>query len=104
MIVRRICSRGATSDGSRGFQLTVKAGQGGIRRGATHEWGVVGVTYFKRRSATRDAFGFVDRGLKPTATVMRSLRDQCDVERADLNQEAAVLSKTIQKNFEGLGV
>src|SRR6266446_3942819 len=104
MIVRRISSRGATSDGSRGFQPTVKACQGGIRRGATDDWGVVGVTYFKRRSATRDAFGFADRGLKPTATVIRSLRDQCDVERADLYKDAAGLAKAIQKKFERLGV
>jgi hypothetical protein len=31
---------------------------------------------FKRRSATRDTLKFANRGLKPTATVLRSLCDQ----------------------------
>ena len=76
MSVRRISSRGATSDGSRGFQPTFRACQGVIRRGATRDWDVVGEMYFKRRCATRDAFGLANRGLKPTATVMRSLCDR----------------------------
>jgi hypothetical protein len=46
----------------------------------------------------------VNRGLKPTATITGSLRDQRHVELADLNQEAGALAKQIQKNFEGLGV
>ncbi len=85
--------------------------------------------HLKRRSATRDAFGFANRGLKPTATFMGSLRDWAGrraaddgsrtfqrpdkrtngdarrgaaVELADLNQEAAALAKRIQKNFEEL--
>ena len=60
--------------------------------------------FFKRRSATRDVWANADRALKPTTTVMGSLRDQRHVELADLNQEAAALAKKIQKNFEGLGV
>jgi hypothetical protein len=73
-------------------------------RGATGDGGVVGEVYFKRRSATRDGGRTVNRGLKPTATITGSLRDQRHVELADLNQEAVGLAKTIQKNFEGLGV
>ena len=49
---------------------------------------------FKRRSATRDVLEIGVRGLKPTATIMGSLRDR----------EAAALAKKIQKNFEELGV
>ena len=49
---------------------------------------------FKRRSATREVWGVRFRGLKPTATIMGSLRDQ----------ESATLAKKIQKNFEELGV
>jgi hypothetical protein len=65
---------------------------------------VVGEVYFKRRSATRDGGWTVNRGLKPTATITGSLRDQRHVELADLNQEAVALAKKIQKNFEELGV
>ena len=128
---KRRASRGATSDGSRGFQPTVRAYRGVIRRGATVDCGVFGEMCFRRRSATRDGLCVRFRGLKPTATIMGSLRDHAcrraanegslafqrpdkrtngdprrgaAVELADLNQEAAVLAKKIQKNFEGLGV
>jgi hypothetical protein len=86
--------RGATPDGSRGFQPTVSGCGRFVRRGATGEWGVVDGMIFRRRSATRDAWGVRFRGLKPTATTMGSLRDQ----------ETAALAKKIRKNFEGLGV
>ena len=49
---------------------------------------------FKHRSATRDVLRIGVRGLKPTATIMGSLRDR----------EAAALAKKIQQNFEELGV
>ena len=90
----RCVSRGATPDGSRGFQPTVSGCGRIVRRGATDEWGVDGDIVFRRRSATRDAWGVRLRGLKPTATIMGSLRDQ----------EAAALAERIQKNCEELGV
>lgn len=85
---------------------------------------------FRRRSATRDAFGFANRGLKPTATVIRSLCDRpvrgasldgsrvfqrpvmqagdhahcgAPVEPSDRNREAAALAEQIQENLEELG-
>lgn len=130
MSVRRISSRGATSDGSRGFQPTAWACHGAIRRGATVDRGMVGKRYFKRRSATRDGFGLANRGLKPTATVMRSLCDRpargasldgsrafqrpvmqagdharrgAAVEPSNRNRETAVLAEQIQENLEELG-
>ena len=84
--------RGATSEGSRGFQPTGKRAPCSIRRGATGEWGGGAAMRFKRRSATQDDWETANRGLKPTATIMGSLRDR----------EAAVLAKKIQKNFEEL--
>jgi len=59
---------------------------------------------FKRRSATHGVWRTTNRGLKPTATIMGSRRDQRTFELADVNQEAAAVAKKIQKNFEGLGV
>jgi len=35
---------------------------------------------------------------------VKSTRSDIHVELADLNQEAAALAKTIQKNFEELGI
>jgi hypothetical protein len=90
----RCVSRGAMPDGSRGFLPTVSGCRGFLRRGATGEWGVKNGIVFRRRSATRNIGGIRFRGLKPTATTTRSLRDQ----------EAEALAKKIQKNFEGLGV
>ncbi len=60
-------------DGSRGLQPTV-FGRPGLRRGATPEGGMTPQRSFKRRSATtlRVAYG---HGLKPTATVNPSLRE-----------------------------
>ena len=126
---KRRLGRGATSDGSRGFQPTDGGALFLPRRGATRDGrGVVG---FKRRSATRNVLVDDDRGLKPTATTTGCLRGRASrgaaddgsrafqrpdkrtngdarrvaaVELADLNQEAGGLAKTIQKNFERLGV
>ena len=91
---RRVVRRGATSDGSRGFQPTGNRAPVFIRRGATGDLGGWATRRFNRRSATRDVLGFANRGLKPTATVTGSLRDR----------EAVALAKKIQKNFEELGV
>jgi len=70
--------RGAMTDASRGFQPTVMIGTYSFRRGATVDpVASRGVAHgFMRRSATRFIAGTVVRGLKPTATVMRSLRDE----------------------------
>jgi len=69
--------RVATTDGSRGFQPTVGRPPQGTRRVATVEHAVAADgSGFKRRDATPHIFGPVIRGLKPTATVMRSLRDR----------------------------
>jgi len=124
-------SRGATFDGSRGFEPTESRVRLDFRRGATGELGVWMAMRFKRRSVTRGVGLIANRGLKPTATIMGSLRDRvarvasldgsrvfqhpenptrddarrvAGVELADLNQEAAALAKKIQKNFEELGV
>ena len=70
--------RSATIDGSRGFQPTVTVERYLFRRGATVD-GVAsrGVARgFMRRSATLVIFGTAIRGLKPTATIIRSLRDE----------------------------
>jgi hypothetical protein len=77
------------------LRLATVSGCGRIMcRGATDESGVDDGIVFKRRSATRDGRGVRFRGLKPTATIMGSLRDQ----------EAAALAKNIQRTFEALGV
>jgi len=69
--------RSATPDGSRGFQPTDQRPPKPFRRGATVEpGGCTDHTVFMRRDATRDVFRFGFRGLKPTATIMMSLRDQ----------------------------
>ena len=96
--------RGATLESSRGFQPTDNRVRLVIRRGATVDAGGSTTGGFKRRSATHRVWGVANRGLKPTATITGSLRDQRHVELADLNQEAAALAKKIQKNFEELGV
>ena len=69
--------RGATADGSRGFQPTDHGMLDLPRRGATLETGgcPVAANGLMRRSATRDFVGAPDRGLKPTATLTKSLRD-----------------------------
>ena len=70
--------RGATADGSRGFQPTGNNVPELFRRGATVDPVAprVVASGFMRRSATRFIVDPVIRGLKPTATVMRSLRDE----------------------------
>jgi hypothetical protein len=57
----------------------------------------------KRRYATHGNGAFAHRGLKPTATIMRSLRDDV-IEPAEWNEEAAALAAKIQDNFERLGL
>ena len=93
--------RGATADGSRGFQPTGMVATFSLRRGATVEAGgsshVRGVVM--RRAATRSVFRVVIRGLKPTATIMGSLRDEEAMPLADDEQ-----ALRIQKNLEGFGV
>ena len=79
----RVVGRGATSDGSRGFQTTDAAGRGYLRRGATGESGAYGGNDFMRRAATREVLGVRFRGLKPTATIMGSLRDQTGLAAED---------------------
>jgi len=96
--------RGATIEGSRGFQPTDERAPCSVRRGATVEASGRAFGDFKRRSATQHVWQTGNRGLKPTATITRSLRDQRTFELADVNQEAAAVAKKIQKNFEGLGV
>ncbi len=96
----RLC-RGATSDGSRGFQPTDSDDEQMIRRGATIErvcstkrngWPIA-ERWFNRRSATTLVCRFANRGLKPTATFVRSLRDQNTDGRG-------ATSATIAKNFD----
>ena len=67
-----VTRRGATVDGSRGFQPTVTVSTRLFRRGATVDAvGARGVAQgFNRRSATSVFFGTKIRGLKPTATIM----------------------------------
>lgn len=66
--------------------------------------------HFNCRSATNGPWGRAIRGLKPTATIMGSLRDrgraitEIHEELAGLNTEAVELAATIQKNLEELGV
>ena len=86
--------RGATTEGSRGFQPTENRAPCSVRRGATVDLGESRATHFKRRSATHGVWRTANRGLKPTATVMGSLRDR----------EAAALAKKIQENLKELGV
>jgi len=68
--------RGATVDGSRGFQPTEWGTPQGLRRGATVEGVAIGMLGFMRRSATLGICVYKDRGLKPTATILWSLRDR----------------------------
>ena len=84
--------RGATIEGSRGFQPTEKRAPCFVRRGATVDLGGGVAMHFMRRSATHGVWRTTYRGLKPTATVMGSLRDR----------EGTELAKTIQKIVEGL--
>ena len=93
--------RGATIDGSRGFQPTGINASFSFRRGATVDPVVPRdvVPGFMRRSATQFIGGAVVRGLKPTATIMRSRRDEEARPMA-----ADVRAIRIQMNLEGLGV
>ena len=93
--------RRATVDVSRGFQPTGINACYVFRRGATVDAAVSrGVAHgFMRRAATRVIVGVAIRGLKPTATVMRSLRDEEGMPMADDER-----TKRIQNNFEGLRV
>jgi|GEM_PF-2764920 len=61
--------RGATLEGSRGFQPTEKRTPCFIRRGATFDVGGCATMRFKRRSATQHVRRTTNRGLKPPATV-----------------------------------
>ena len=71
--------RGATIDGSRAFQRPVARPHPLPRRGATVDgdgWRLA-APGFMRRAATRGITGGAAvRGLKPTATIMRSRRDE----------------------------
>ncbi len=93
--------RGATVDGSRGFQPTVTGRKYSFRRGATVDpvasRGVA--SGFMRRSATRFIVGSMFRGLKPTATLMRSRRDEEVMPMA-----ADEWARRMEKNLEGVGV
>ena len=91
--------RGATNDGSRAFQRPDHQVSYSLRRGATVDPVVtLGVAHgFRRRSATRFIFRDMVRGLKPTATIMKSRRDEEAMPMAD--DEWAM---GIEKNLEGL--
>jgi len=82
--------RGATLECSRGFQPTEKRPVCSVRRGATIDLGGSATMDFNRRSATHGVWRTANGGLKPTATIMRSLRDR----------EAAASANMIQKHFE----
>jgi hypothetical protein len=56
----------------------------------------------KRRYATHRNGTFARRGLKPTATIIRSLRDHV-IELADVGEEI-ILTAEIQKTFEGIRI
>ena len=99
--IKDVIRRGATSDGSRAFQRPVRQSKLCPCRGATAEPWPCATPIIRRRSATQRIMIHDARGLKPTATIRRSLRDES---QADLNQEATELAKKIQKNFEGLGI
>jgi len=68
-------SRGATFDGSRGFQPTERGTGRWKSRGATTDLLPALAQVVNRRSATLDPGADHFRGLKPTATIMRSLCD-----------------------------
>ena len=69
-------ARGASLDGSRAFQRPVcPLIEDHARRIAAVEWSYIWGMGFKPRSATRGVGVNRGRGLKPTATVMWSLRD-----------------------------
>ena len=99
--------RGAMIDGSRGFQPTGAFQPTGInapnspRRGATVDaMASCGVARgFLRRAATPIIFGTMIRGLKPTATITMSLRDEDAMPMAAVER-----AMRIQKNMEGFGV
>ena len=81
-------------DGSRGLQPTV-FDKAGVRRGATLEGCKTLRLAFSRRSATR-LFVASDRGLKPTATVTASLReDLADANRDLQSQRDCVLQPRV---------
>lgn len=64
--------RGATFEGSRGFQPTVSDATRSSRRGATIDGGWSRSIVAPRQMRM---FDIADRGLKPTATIVSSLRD-----------------------------
>ena len=96
----RRSGRGATTDGSLAFNRQDHRVSYFLRRGATVDpVASRGVARgFMRRSATRFIVGSMVRGLKPTATIMRSRRDEEGMPMA--TDERAMLMK---KNLEGLG-
>ena len=74
--------RRAMADGSRAFQRPVGRHQRFPRRGATVEmygWPNTTPHDFKRRAATRGSYCRSYRGMNPTATIIRSLRDEVAV-------------------------
>ena len=92
--------RGATIDGSRGFQPTVMVTTNLFRRGATVD-GVAarGVAPgFMRRSATRFIVGAAIRGLKPTATIRQSLRDEEAMSMAD-DERAGRMEMNLERDY-----
>ncbi len=94
--------RGATIEGSRGFQPTVWRIIYGLRRGATPEAGGCHSTTcgFMRRAATRAMVETIIRGLKPTATVTRSRRDR-DAARGAVNGTVAYAAEQSAKVATG---
>jgi hypothetical protein len=93
-LAERVC-RGAAADGSRAFQRPVSPIKGRVRRVAAVERAGLDqdatksnmtsrlrAVDFKRRSATRGLGRCPNRGLKPTATIMESLRDRTDAQGA----------------------
>jgi len=93
--------RGATIDGSRAFQRPDHRVSYFPRRGATVDaMASCGVARgFMRRAATPIIFGTMIRGLKPTATITMSLRDEDAMPMAAVER-----AMRIQKNMEGFGV
>ena len=85
----------------RGFQPTGTNAANLFRRGATADAVASrGVAHgFMRRAATRVIVGAVVRGLKPTATITMSLRDEDAMPMAAVER-----AMRIQKNMEGFGV
>ncbi len=99
--VRVVFRRTATITGSRGFQPTDDGVPRFARRAATIERNPHD---FNRRSATRAVWLEHDRGLKPTAIIKGSLRDQDCIMRLGLNLEASAPAMKNHENFEDLGI